>query len=368
MIKVTINNKSQEVKEGTPLKSLLNDLSFPCDGKGICGKCKIIAPAIEPTYKDKKFFSEKQIEEGARIACDKIILNECKIDYSPLQQENNNVKKLEQCSIFAYLGIQGMTIGILDDELIEVKQFIYEEDDILNPLFARQIKSKLSHISIELFEKYSVAKSHTMLISGNAEIVNSIKGLDPLVMHNLDYKDKAFNSHFESGTLYDLPTEDVYFLPSINGYLGSDIIASLYYLTENSLFVDLSNTAVIGKLDKDNYLLTPFNGIYGKDLLFDLKNDNASLNIRAFKAGVEYMLSNEIKSVIYKGTEKWAMEKLFPSISLHCLDDGVIDFVKSATLNLRYRTYADKIRRKTNILDLKTENCWQDIFSNIDLN
>lgn len=46
-------------------------ISAPCNGNGICGKCivRYKSGATEPTRRDREVFSEKQLEDGYRLAC-----------------------------------------------------------------------------------------------------------------------------------------------------------------------------------------------------------------------------------------------------------------------------------------------------------
>ena len=46
-------------------------ISAPCNGNGICGKCivRYKSGATELTRRDREVFSEKQLEDGYRLAC-----------------------------------------------------------------------------------------------------------------------------------------------------------------------------------------------------------------------------------------------------------------------------------------------------------
>ena len=46
---------------------------FPCGGKGSCGRCRIVAPALPVTDKDRKFLNADEIARGVRLACDKVV-------------------------------------------------------------------------------------------------------------------------------------------------------------------------------------------------------------------------------------------------------------------------------------------------------
>lgn len=74
MPKIFCNNNSFDYKEETDLLSILKDnkieLDAPCNGKGTCGKCIVkIKNPKKPSITDKKFISEKLLEEGYRLAC-----------------------------------------------------------------------------------------------------------------------------------------------------------------------------------------------------------------------------------------------------------------------------------------------------------
>lgn len=56
-------------------------LDAPCAGNGMCGKCRVqfLDGAGEPTDKEKKLLSEKDLKAGVRLACAVKIKNDCRI-------------------------------------------------------------------------------------------------------------------------------------------------------------------------------------------------------------------------------------------------------------------------------------------------
>jgi len=64
-----------ETKPGTPLTELIDESKFkikiPC-GKGKCGKCTCLVTGEinEPTEKERKHLSTKDLERGVRLACE----------------------------------------------------------------------------------------------------------------------------------------------------------------------------------------------------------------------------------------------------------------------------------------------------------
>jgi len=75
-------------KEGTPLMDLLDESPFkikvPC-GKGKCGKCGCLATGQvnPPTANERKRFTEKQLAEGFRLACEVLVLGEVRVRKAP---------------------------------------------------------------------------------------------------------------------------------------------------------------------------------------------------------------------------------------------------------------------------------------------
>ncbi len=75
-------------KEGTPLMDLLGDSPFkikvPC-GKGKCGKCGCLVSGQvnPPTASERKRFSDKELEQGYRLACEVVVLGEVRVRKAP---------------------------------------------------------------------------------------------------------------------------------------------------------------------------------------------------------------------------------------------------------------------------------------------
>ena len=63
-------------------------ISAPCNGNGICGKCivRYKSGATEPTKQDREFLSEKQLEQGYRLACQSYPTEEYKVEILELEE------------------------------------------------------------------------------------------------------------------------------------------------------------------------------------------------------------------------------------------------------------------------------------------
>lgn len=74
-IKTQNNEFNFQKEEGTKLKDIIKseniNFKFPCGGRGICGRCKIIVKkGIEnPTEIEKNKLNKDDLENGVRLAC-----------------------------------------------------------------------------------------------------------------------------------------------------------------------------------------------------------------------------------------------------------------------------------------------------------
>lgn len=99
-VKVTLvkNGVSREVtanKDETLMKVLIRegwDLNAPCGGKGLCGKCRIIATGglSEPDPDELRHLSSQELEQGIRMACHTKVLSEATI-YEYVKEEQAKI-------------------------------------------------------------------------------------------------------------------------------------------------------------------------------------------------------------------------------------------------------------------------------------
>ncbi len=77
--------KKMEGKAGESLLTALSEhgiyLSAACGGKGRCGKCgvQMVSGATEIRGADRRFFHEKQLEHGMRLACESYPQGDCRV-------------------------------------------------------------------------------------------------------------------------------------------------------------------------------------------------------------------------------------------------------------------------------------------------
>lgn len=94
-----------------------------CGGKGICGKCKVrfIKNAPEPTDNERTFFSEEELGNGWRLACESEVNGQIELELSLYDVESMEVET----------GFYGSSVRQYDDEAnMEQMRKTTTQDDI----------------------------------------------------------------------------------------------------------------------------------------------------------------------------------------------------------------------------------------------
>ncbi len=81
MPRVEIDNRIIEVPVGTTVSAVVEGLSLPCSGKGICGKCRVqIAGTVSaPTPQEERHLTLMELADDIRLACCATIQGDCRI-------------------------------------------------------------------------------------------------------------------------------------------------------------------------------------------------------------------------------------------------------------------------------------------------
>lgn len=200
---------------------------FPCSGKGVCGRCRIVAPDLPITALDRKFLSDSETAGGLRLACDKFIERdleiECRLSRAPA------VERVYKPYIAAVLSDDKTEITIIDDDkIIETAVLPPAETDMLS------LRAAVQKNAIELFERYHAAKAVVILLAGSYQRIKTLSGLS--------------NEEIERGGTYaaaafDMPSEEVYFAPA-NIAAGSDKLLEKFPLPPEAQAKDASPTAL----------------------------------------------------------------------------------------------------------------------------
>lgn len=243
--------------------------SFPCGGNGICGKCKVrvCQNAAEPTAEEKKLFSEAELSEGFRLACQMTITEDCVIEL-PAREEfpektvavkrnaqredadgfskENLIKKTKRYGIAIDLGTTTLAFALVDKEKECLLQTVTMENsqkkfgaDVMSRMqyannggakeLCETIKSDLRYGVGELLRSFFGEADETLIselaIAGNTTMCHLLLGYSceglavaPFVPVSLARVETTYRG---------IP---VSIFPGVSAFIGGDIVAGLAYL------------------------------------------------------------------------------------------------------------------------------------------
>ena len=236
---------------------------FPCGGKGLCGRCKIVAPVFKPTERDLRFLSAEEISEGIRLACDKTVDGELEIECL-FGREANKAERMDYADAYAVFADYGTFVGLAADG--EVKDGI-DSDATAAERFT--LAGRAQREVVELIERHSVAKAGVMLLAADARRFHALTGLnEPL----------PSGDSTDAG-LFGLPADEAYLPPIPGDFIGGDLPLELFGREEGELVVAGGYFAYIGNASVHVAYISP---------------SPESLN--AYKATAEYFLTRFMPS------------------------------------------------------------------------
>ncbi|HKL73930.1 MAG TPA: hypothetical protein VJ903_03460 [Clostridia bacterium] len=363
---VFINGTSYIAEDNAPLKKLLKELGFifPCGGEGKCGRCKITCEKIPPTDLDRRFLNQKQLENGTRLSCDKLIIDNYDIAINDeIFQQNEKVKKLSECRISAIIGSREVILSILDDEIVETKVLpnpLYEYGSFSSvakkytadrPTFSKLLRNCIGKESVELFEKYGTAKADTLALSGSELYIKILLGL-PLTQEIPDY-----NALVENDNL-SLPTEQVYVLPMINQYVGGDLLCEMVELKENSLLINCEDVCAFAYIGAEENTLAA---------MWDMKYQD-KLELVSIKSVILALLKDKgMQPLVYLyGNNIDNVAAIVEELNLTHIDNlsKRIENTARACLFSRFRAKLSKEKARSRYVDIVNSEEFHDIFAN----
>ncbi len=209
------------VEKNVKLKEFLENegYHFPCGGKGLCGKCKIIAKDLEPTSRDKLFFSKSDIEKGYRIACDKTTVE--KVSVEPLFEKKVKVSKPQDPGVFIIIDKNIYQIFLTGNGTI-----IDSHIDKTPKLDKLAIQSALGANTIELYEEYGLAVVDSIMLLGEYEYIKILEN------------EKTDMKGTMPAILFSMPSLDVYIPPFVNDKFNHLLLYTLDLEDNNAIIVD----------------------------------------------------------------------------------------------------------------------------------
>ena len=231
-MKVKLNAKN------TSLRNLLESegFVFPCGGKGLCGRCKIVAPTLPITEKDRTFIPEADLESGVRLACDKVVDGELELDCL-LERSEKKKKKISEADAYVIFEDGRTVVGLCDGGEILDEVIIPP-----TPTSFRELRSVAQKETVELYEEHGLAKATIILLSGTPQKFSEVTG----IIEEYDYCTTV------EAKLFDMTSEEVLMVPKPTALIGGDILLEMLgrlegtmlvkdgyiaYLEENHLFI-----------------------------------------------------------------------------------------------------------------------------------
>ncbi len=191
-MQITFNNLTDNTNT-TSLKEYLitKGYTFPCSGRGICGKCIVYCPSAQPTDRDRRFLSEEDIASGKRLACDKSI-----VEGMVIEATIESVPRFSDADACAVLRGDVAEVYLVADAYVESRL------ERVESISATTLKSAVAHALLEMLEKHSVAKATTIYVLGDKELVSTMTG----------EKDLDDGATIEASSMM-LPCDDVTVVP-----------------------------------------------------------------------------------------------------------------------------------------------------------
>lgn len=273
------------LRENQP-KSLLRILqekneyiSAPCNGNGTCGKCvvRFQSGATEPSVRDREIFSEKQLEEGYRLACQSYPTGVYEIEIPQKEEEievlsgweekeetlrecrkaensthgRNCAERSEQAGYGICIDIGTTTLAALLVNLkteadcqtaVSVNHQRAYGSDVLSRIAAsnggkkweiqRCIRQDLQKLIRELLQKEKITEQQIqrIVIAGNTTMCHLLRGFScetlgvaPFLPVDLSWME---GSAADFLGMKELDTK-VVILPGISAFVGADIMAGI---------------------------------------------------------------------------------------------------------------------------------------------
>ena len=271
--KMIIDRSKQQKNLLEMLQEKNEYISAPCNGNGICGKCivRYKSGATEPTKQDREFVSEKQLEQGYRLACQSYPTEEYKVEIPELEEtievlsqwENQRTEEIlkntaEGTAEKTENALYGICIDIGTTTLAALLVNLETEadcqtavsvnhqraygSDVLSRISAsnggkkweiqRCIRQDLQKLIRELLQKEKITEQQIqrIVIAGNTTMCHLLRGFScetlgvaPFLPVDLSWME---GSAADFLGMKELDTK-VVILPGISAFVGADIMAGI---------------------------------------------------------------------------------------------------------------------------------------------
>ena len=299
---------------------------FPCGGKGSCGRCRISAPSLPVTDRDRKFLTPDEIERGVRLACDKTVCGEAEIE-ADIARGEVKAERYERADAYAVFCDNATYIGLQDGG--EVRDGLE-----LPPVEAKYayLRGAAQKETIELFEKHSLAKAETFLLAASPARFTELTGI----------AERFAAGQTIGAELMSMPAEDVYLPPAPKTLIGSDIVLE-FALRKAGEFV--ASGRYFAYLDEASlnvaYVASSDAAIRTATIVYFIK--------KFAPARASYIGKDEVAAACGLTAE----ESRIPTSAAKALDSN------------RFKAKLDRLAKKAEEVRLADDDMWQRILSEI---
>lgn len=267
-----------------------------CGGRGTCGKCKIrvLEGVLEATLADKKYFSEKELEEGYRLSCVAYPISSITVNLLAKSEEDFYIPS--QAKTKKSVSKVGLTYGIgIDIGTTTIAMELVEKEtgvvisyysginhqrsygaDVISRIeqanlgkraeLTESIRKDIKEGIISLLKEGGVEISEVsdLVISANSTMGHlflgySVEGLGsyPFIPYNIDLVEVFGEEIFP-----DLKWKGkVTVLPGISAFVGGDVVSGLYQcgfyqIEKPTLFIDLGTNGELALGTKEKILVS----------------------------------------------------------------------------------------------------------------
>ncbi len=268
-VKVKIDDnliKTIVIKEKESLKTALQGAGLyfpaPCGGKGVCGKCKV--KLISSDY------DEKTDKDGNILACKCFPSGNLSIEL-PLRRDVDIelIEKLESgvVNLAFDLGTTTLRFAVFDNSgniLARARtlnpQMIAGSDVLTRIEFCKNqdtitlrsiLFDVLENVISKLKKVCNFASVDKLFVCGNTTMLHIFAGENPKSLGEYPFEPVFLSSKTFSGGEIGLSANNVYLLPCISAYVGSDAVSGVGCVglgkgEKNELFIDVgTNTEIV---------------------------------------------------------------------------------------------------------------------------
>lgn len=270
-------------------------LDAPCGGRGHCGKCKVILKGTQSTITDKEkvFLSEKDINNGIRLACFAEIQNDAEIKIISGKYEIEtkmtdlsvpvNISENAKLLITGNRSCAGMAVDI---GTTTIAAFFYDlkngkkiyTTSALNPqkAYGADVMSRINYAIVNVnglrhlnrlvinqlnsfIAEFSAKFDYDIIectIDGNTTMELIACGYDIRSLGYAPYKPESLLGLSVKAQELGLninPLGDIYFMPAVSGFIGGDTVAVMLALNfdnekKSSFAVDIGTNGEMALL------------------------------------------------------------------------------------------------------------------------